>query len=127
MLLPVLMLAACLVGGTRAAGCNGASTPGPPNTNPILDAPPRFVATTTNGKHFQIGPSDAPIQLVHVYGSSYDMGFAYGTLLYDDMRKFFPKVKEYMIEQVTKSQKPFMKWVAKGNSNVSKVSTQILR
>lgn len=41
-----------------------------PNLNPILTDPPKFVASTTNGKLYTVGDGDDLINLVHVWGES---------------------------------------------------------
>merc|ERR1711871_304744 len=107
----LVLLLLCLA-TTRASRCNGKATPGPPNVNAILTDAPRFVADVKNGKHFQVGPVDGPLDVVHVYGNSYDMGFAYGTLLRDRMIQFFPQVRQYLIDQVTSSNNTFMRWIS---------------
>lgn len=39
-------------------------------------------------------------QVAHVWGTAYDMGYAQGELLRDEMREFIPDVYSYLVEQV---------------------------
>ena len=39
-------------------------------------------------------------QVLHVYGTSYQMGVAYGTLMRDEITKLVPQVYEYMDNQI---------------------------
>lgn len=55
-----LVVVAVMVGRATAAGCNGHSTPGARNTNPIDTAPPRFVREIKNGKLYTIGQVVTP-------------------------------------------------------------------
>ena len=40
-------------------------------------------------------------RLAHVFGDYYSMGYAYGSLLKDEMKEFFPKVWKHFEEQIT--------------------------
>ena len=110
-----MLLLACLIGTALGAECNGESTPGPPNNLPIDTAAPVFVASTANGKHYTVGSGDDQVDVVHVYGSPYDWGFAHGTLMKSKLVNFFPEVQKYMETQViAKAQNnTFLAWVAK--------------
>ena len=73
-----------------AAGCNGQSTPGPPNLNPIDETAPVLVKTVANGAHYTVGPDK--VDMIHVFGKPYDWGYAHGTLMKEKLLEFFPKV-----------------------------------
>ena len=84
-----------------AAGCNGHSTPGPPNLIPVDENPEyKLLKTTTNGKLYSVGTGDDALQVAHVWGSAYDMGYAQGELLTKEMQEFIPDVYSYLVEQV---------------------------
>eukprot|EP01116_Phalansterium_solitarium_P023469 TRINITY_DN8231_c0_g1_i1.p1 TRINITY_DN8231_c0_g1~~TRINITY_DN8231_c0_g1_i1.p1 ORF type:complete len:429 (+),score=169.95 TRINITY_DN8231_c0_g1_i1:93-1379(+) len=65
---------------------------GTPNLYPIQDAPPTFVKSVPNGKLYTVGQGDETISLVHVFGTPYEMGYAYGQLL--------PKETAYLINNM---------------------------
>ena len=39
-------------------------------------------------------------KVAHVWGTAYDMGYAQGELLKDEMQEFIPDVYDYLVEQV---------------------------
>ena len=51
-----------------------------------------LVSQTTNGwKYVTAGNFTPPIILVHVYGTQYEMGFAYGSLLKTEIQTLMPE------------------------------------
>src|SRR5437868_4655315 len=64
------------------AFCSNDTSLGDPNLNPIDDSAAKLIRTVENGSLYTIGTGDDEMWLVHVWGDSgYDYGFAYGTLL----------------------------------------------
>jgi hypothetical protein len=85
----------------ECAGCNGKSTPGPPNENPIdLNPAWKLLKTAKNGKLFTVGTGDDALKVAHVWGNAYEMGYAEGQLLKDEMNEFIPEVYQYLVEQI---------------------------
>lgn len=84
----------------RAAECNGKGLPGPPNTNPINTDPPKLINSVPNGKLYSVGRGDDAIDLLHVYGTPFEMGEAQGRLLKDKLDTFYPQVYTYLASQV---------------------------
>jgi len=80
--------------------CNGEATPGPRNAHPIDEAPPVFVKSVTNGKLYTIGQGGDVKDLVHVWGSPYENGYAMGELLRSKVRRFIPEVYTYTESQL---------------------------
>mmetsp|Transcript_8941 Transcript_8941/g.11058 ORF Transcript_8941/g.11058 Transcript_8941/m.11058 type:complete len:98 (-) Transcript_8941:1076-1369(-) len=72
----------------------GAATncPGTPNLHAISVDAPIFVNSTDNGKYFVQNSVSPPLAIVHVYGTPYEMGFAQGVLLKDQLNSFYPEV-----------------------------------
>lgn len=66
---------------TFCAYCHG--QPGEPhlNTQPIWSGKPKLIDKNKYGKLFEIGEGTNTMKLLHVYGNSYQMGLAHGTLL----------------------------------------------
>ena len=83
---------------TLSAECH--SHPGPvhENTSPIIDGRPRLLRTTANGKLFIVGDQqlDAVVHLLHVYGNMYQMGYAQGELLKDQLKEFMGTLWSYI-------------------------------
>jgi len=72
---------------TRTISAASVECSGVPNHFPIADSPPVHVRDVANGKLYMaegehVNPS---IKTVHVYGSPYEMGKAYGELLGEDI------------------------------------------
>ena len=83
--------------------CSGKPNPNAqPNTLPIWAVPPILLRTVPNGKLFSAGSVAAGtnFSLLHVYGSAYEMGFAQGSLLADDVNFISTQVWAYFEEQV---------------------------
>ncbi len=70
------------------AYCNGKPGPYYVNNEPIWKETPRLVKTHKHGKLFEIGNGTTTMKLLHVYGNMYQMGFAHGALLRDELQKF---------------------------------------
>ena len=67
----------------------------------IDESAARFVNKVENGSLYQIGAGDDQIWLLHVYGNSgYDYGFAYGTLLRDQIHKVLPRAWAHFEQQI---------------------------
>ncbi len=77
-------------------GCKGVL-----NTHEILRDEPRFVNSVLNGKHFVVGEDYDKINIVHVYGNTpYDMGFALGKLMSEDLKQLIPEYFAYLDTKV---------------------------
>jgi len=107
-----VLLAVCLASFAAADFCHGSPDPNAkPNLNPIITTPPTFLKSTTNGKLYQIQPGTTKISVVHVWGTPYQMGYAYGTLLKDQLNTFLPSLWSYMesqVDQVLQSLPPWL-------------------
>jgi hypothetical protein len=74
---------------------------GTPNTLPIEVGAPRLIRTVQNGSLYQIGSGDDQTWLVHVWGmDGYDYGFAYGTLLSEQINQLMPNVYVYFEKEI---------------------------
>eukprot|EP00054_Salpingoeca_dolichothecata_P003339 m.26484 g.26484 ORF g.26484 m.26484 type:complete len:436 (-) comp13773_c0_seq2:137-1444(-) len=99
--LSTVVIFVSLLGSTLAAECHGKPKPdAPPNTNPILSDPPRFVRAVKNAKLYMVGSGDDTISLVHLWGSPYEMGYAQGELMKDNATALIDGVWGYLEEQV---------------------------
>ncbi len=71
------------------------------NTHEILRDEPRFVNSVPNGKHFVVGEGYDKINIVHVYGDTpYDMGYALGKLMSEDLKQLIPEYFAYLDTKV---------------------------
>lgn len=85
-----------------AAYCHGKPNPAAqPNTIPIWQGNPTFLNSTDNGKLFIVGQGNDTVQILHVYGTAYQMGFAHGSLLKEQLNQFMPTLWAYLESQVT--------------------------
>lgn len=83
------------------AFCANDTSHGVPNLIPIDDSPARLVDRVENGTLYQIGSGEDQVWLIHVYGDSgYDYGFAYGTLLKDQIHKVLPRAWAHFEQEI---------------------------
>lgn len=76
--------------------CNGQL-----NLNDIVRDEPRFVNEVTNAKHFIVGKGFDQINIVHVYGNTpYEMGYAFGKLMSQDLKGIIKEYFEYLDKHV---------------------------
>lgn len=88
---------------TLAAYCNGSPNPNAQaNTLPVWTSEPTLVRQVANGKLYSAGDvtNSYNFSLVHIYGSAYEMGFAQGSLLSNEVKFIAEAVWGYMEEQV---------------------------
>jgi hypothetical protein len=86
------------------AFCKDDTPQGDPNMLPIESGPPRLIRTVENGSLYQVGVGEDQSWLVHVWGmTGYDYGFAYGSLLSQQINEFAPAVYVYLEQQVLHS------------------------
>lgn len=67
---------------------------GTPNQFPALTTAPTFVRQVPNGKLFQVGNEnvDPAINVLHLWGTPYQMGYAAGQLMRTELQSFIPSV-----------------------------------
>ena len=53
-----------------------------------------------NGRKYVVDAVDPPLNVLHVYGTPYEMGFARGTMMKDAMVGLIPEVYEYLYSEV---------------------------
>ncbi len=58
------------------------------------------VRSVKNAKLFRVGGGNDTINLVHLYGTPYEMGYAHGELMKEDATAFINAVWGYLEEQV---------------------------
>jgi len=89
--------------GNPKAGCNGHSTPGPQNLNPIDTSTPRFVKQVPNGKLYVAGTGENEFDLIHLWGTPYQMGLAQAGLVGDKMTRFIKETYSYVEQEIVKA------------------------
>ncbi|CAF0778657.1 unnamed protein product [Adineta steineri] len=88
------------------AYCANDTARGDPNLIPVDESQPRFVNKVENGTLYQIGAGEDQVWLIHVYGNTgYDFGYAYGTLLRDQINKVLPRAWAHFEEEILKELK----------------------
>lgn len=81
----------------QAAYCNGSPQPGERTSDfPIFDSPLKFVKSVKNAMLFTAGPANAPFDVVHVWGTPYEVGFAQGELLKPTVIAFVKETWSYL-------------------------------
>ncbi len=78
------------------------SCAGVPNMQFPSLATPKLVKQIANGKLTVVDSVDPPISVVHVYGTDYEMGYAYGVLLQDQIHKLVDQFYDYAYKQLDK-------------------------
>jgi hypothetical protein len=85
------------------AFCSNDSSLGDPNLNPIDDGVPKLIRTVQNGSLYTVGTGEDQFWLIHVWGDSgYDYGFAYGTLLKEQIVALSPLAWAHFEQRVMK-------------------------
>jgi len=81
---------------------NGQDCSGKPNTWPI-STDVTFVAETKNGKLYKVAGVSPPVFVLHLWGTPYEMGYAHGSLLKQQITEIVPEVEQYIESQVDAS------------------------
>ncbi|CAF1607958.1 unnamed protein product [Rotaria sp. Silwood1] len=88
------------------AFCANDTSRGNPNLNSIDISQPRLINKVENGTLYQVGSGEDQIWLIHVYGNTgYDFGYAYGTLLRDQIQKVLPRAWAHFEQEIIDSLK----------------------
>lgn len=86
------------------AFCANDTARGDPNLIPIDDNPPVLVRTVENGSLYTIGSGEDQSWLVHVWGErGYDYGYAYGTLLKEQIQQLQPRAWAHFQQEIIDS------------------------
>jgi len=81
--------------------CKNDTPQGTPNTILIETGPPRLIRTIENGSLYQVGVGEDQSWLVHVWGmNEYDYGFAYGTLLSEQINQLLPNAYAFVEQEI---------------------------
>jgi hypothetical protein len=91
--------------------CARCTCPGSPTNLPITDATSMaMVANVTQGTMFIAGPADNELRVVHVWGTSYEMGYAQGLLLRDVLPQVYSTFVAY-VEALVEADIKNNKWI----------------
>jgi len=71
-----------------------------------------LIKTSKNGKLYEVGDDNlnSTLKILHLYGSMYEMGYAQGELLGDDLTEFLDSVWSYIESEIVNV---FPKWIPK--------------
>jgi isopenicillin-N N-acyltransferase-like protein len=89
-----------LVLGIENAFCHGKPQSYYVNNETIWTGQPKLLRSHPHGKLYEIGEGTSTMKLLHVYGNMYEMGFAHGSLLQDELQSFIGELWEYLEESV---------------------------
>lgn len=90
-----LALACVLAVAAAQQNCHGV-----PNFLPVSTDAPVLVNKTTYGKFYQQTSVSPPLNILHLYGTPYDFGFAHGTLMREQIQTLFPEFYTYIYDQI---------------------------
>ena len=94
----VLVLASLLlVAAQIPKSCSGV-----PNMQTPSLSSPKLVKQIPNGKLTVEDSVQPPISVVHVYGTDYEMGYAYGVLLQEQIHDLVSQFYDYAYKQIDK-------------------------
>uniref|UniRef100_A0A7S3G4I9 Acid ceramidase-like protein n=2 Tax=Palpitomonas bilix TaxID=652834 RepID=A0A7S3G4I9_9EUKA len=111
----VSALIVCTFGACLSAECHGAPDPNAkPNNNPIFSSPPTFVTSVQNGKLYRAGDDEDVFDIVHVWGTPYEMGYAQGQLQKEKANKFITSLWAYLEAQVIEAINGTVSWIPVG-------------
>lgn len=71
---------------------------------PIIEGDLTFVRQVKNGKLYVAGQGDEQIDVVHLWGSPFEMGVAHGLLQQDKLVKMVDSIWTYLENQIVKFQ-----------------------
>ena len=89
----------------NSLGKNTSSCTGVPNTLAVITEEPTLITEVTNGKLYQVdgdGVLSPPLSIAHMWGTPYEMGFAYGQLLKDQVVVLLNETMVYMESEIEK-------------------------
>ena len=66
------------------------------NNLPVDDSPPQFVAEVPHGRLESAGSGEDAIHILHLWGTPYEMGYAHGQLLKQQVPAYIARVSEAM-------------------------------
>lgn len=105
--LAVVVAVLAQVGGSKSAECHAKPNPNATqNMNTILTMPPQFVSQIKNAKLYSVGGAPGTnnaVDLVHLYGTPYEMGYAHGSILNESVSALLNGVYSYLEEQVVEA------------------------
>jgi hypothetical protein len=96
-----------LASGQTPPRCDGTPNVIPPFV--FEESASVLVNRSANGLKFIAAPSadfEAPLTVLHVYGSQYEMGFAYGSLMSNEIRTLIPEIIAYVEATINASSLP---------------------
>jgi len=90
--------------------------PNKPNLNPIIIYEPTFVKQIKNAKLYTTGTAGVnKVNIVHLWGSPYEMGYAYGQILKDEinstMNGFYVHIQQQAEAYLKDLPKPVQDWI----------------
>lgn len=93
-----------------------------PNLNPIIDGKLTFVKEIKNARLYVAGEGDDKIDVVHLWGSPYEMGFAHGTIQKDRAIKLINTIWTYLEMQIVEDfdLRTKINWVLKAILNIDR-------
>nr|XP_006823776.1 PREDICTED: protein dcd1A-like [Saccoglossus kowalevskii] len=70
------------------------------NLNPLQTDPPTFVKQIKNAKLYTVGKGDDVINVLHLWGTPYEKGYAHGTILKDEASAMMDEAWNYFEQEI---------------------------
>ena len=96
----IVAVALCSSAVAASSEAFPSSCTGTTNNLPVFTGEPTLVTTVPNGRKYVVDAVDPPLNVLHVYGTPYEMGFARGTMMKDAMVSLIPEVYEYLYSEI---------------------------
>lgn len=90
-----VVFAAVLAGAHAQTGCSGT-----PNLNPVYTSAPVLVGKVPNGVRYTVGDMTPALTVLHLYGSDFEQGQAYGQLMNKEINTLVPEFFQYVYSQM---------------------------
>ncbi|EAS01169.1 acid ceramidase-like protein, putative (macronuclear) [Tetrahymena thermophila SB210] len=87
----LLILLVCSLTFAAYQDCSGQV-----NNKPLLDIPPKLLKTVKNGEKYLVQDGNNTVYILNVFGSPYQMGYASGLLMAEEMKENISNMFQYI-------------------------------
>ncbi|EGG23401.1 acid ceramidase-like protein [Cavenderia fasciculata] len=88
-----------------------AQCPGNPTGIPVYTESAIYLNATTNGKLYVTGPADNQVNILQVYGTAYERGYAHGVLLRGEAQEIYAVFFEFVTDMVNELVEKYAKFI----------------
>eukprot|EP01094_Clydonella_sp_ATCC50884_P006231 TRINITY_DN1529_c0_g1_i1.p1 TRINITY_DN1529_c0_g1~~TRINITY_DN1529_c0_g1_i1.p1 ORF type:complete len:435 (+),score=137.22 TRINITY_DN1529_c0_g1_i1:29-1306(+) len=91
----LLLLLLAVSASAQSDNCQGTK-----NSQPVYTNAPEFLNSSANGMLFWNQNVTPPLYVLHMYGSPYEMGYAHGSLLKEQVNALIPELFDWVFAQM---------------------------